>query len=194
MLSLHVQGDLLTFCVETEIRPGDSVRVTVEKQAIPLEVESCRPVGDQEFLVTARAPMPLDGLLPSESILGSRGAHRLEERLRVMSPELPDYQALTRDISKGGLRLDVAGELQPGELLGLGVSFPGLEGDVECEVQVLWCRPEGNRFVVGCRFLDPNDLRLKAGIHTLDGSVSLPTPLLPPPQRVTRFAPLDMAG
>jgi len=193
MLALQVQGDLLTFCVETEIRPGDSVRVTVEEQAIPLEVQSCRPVGDQEFLVTARAPMQLDGLLPSESVLGSRTHPRLDEHLRVMSPELPEYQALTVDISKGGMRLDVAAQLQPGELLGLSVSFPGYEGDVECEVQVLWCRAEGNRFLAGCRFLDPQDFRLRAGMHTL-GAPALPTPLLPPPQRMTRFAPLDLAG
>jgi len=192
MLALQVQGDLLTFCVETDVRPGDSVRVTVEEHEIPLEVESCRPVGDQEFLVTARAQMPLGGLVPSESVLGSRNHLRLDERLRVMSPELPKYQALTVDISRGGLRLDVAGELQPGELLGLSVSFPGYEGDVECEVQVLWCRPEGQRFVSGCRFLDPQDSRLTAGIHTL-GAPGLPTPQLPPPVRLTRFAPLDLA-
>lgn len=192
MLSLQVQGDLLTFCVETEVHPGDSVSVTVDENLIPLEVESCRTVGDKEFLVTARAPMSLEGLLPSELVLGSRNHHRLEEHLRVMSPELPEYQALTLDVSKGGIRLDVAGALQPGELLGLSLSFPGHEVDVECEVQVLWCRPEGNRFVAGCRFVDPDEFRLRAGMHTL--GAALPTPQLPPPRRVTRFAPLDMAG
>ena len=193
MLPLQVQGDLLIFCVESEAQPGDAVRLTVEEHTLELEVQSCRPVSEQEFLVTARAPMQLDGLVPSESVPGSRSEVRLGEHLRVMSPELPDYQALTVDISEGGLGLDVAAALQPGELLGLSVSFPGCAGDVKCEAQVVWCRPQGTRFVAGCRFLDPHDFRLKAGLHTLS-SQALPTPLLTAPVRITRFAPLDLAG
>lgn len=193
MSGLQIQGDLLTFCVPSEVRPGDSLRVSVAQQALQLEVETCRPVGDEEFLVTARAPLPLDGVLDSSPVLGSRSQPRLDERLRVMSPELPDYQALTRDISDGGLRLDVSECLEPGELLALSISFPGYEGDVDCEVQVLWCRAEGHRWVAGCRFTDPGEPRLRAGLHTLRAP-ALPTAQLPTPRRQTRFAPLGLTG
>lgn len=193
MTGLQVQGDLLTFCVPSEVRPGDNLRVSVEDRALQLEVESCRSVGEDEFLVTARAPMALDDVLDSSPVLGSRSQPRVDERLRVMSPELPDYQALTQDISNGGLRLDVSESLEPGELLALSISFPGYEGDVECEVQVLWCRAEGNRWVAGCRFTDPGEGRLRAALHTLRAP-ALPTGQLPTPRRQTRFAPLGLTG
>lgn len=192
-MSLEVQGDLLTFCVPSEVRPGDSLRISVEEHALQLEVESCRPVGDEEFLVTARAPLPLDGLLPSAPVLGSRRQSRLGERLRVMSPELPDYQALTLDISDGGLRLEVTDGLQPGELLDLSISFPGTDREVNCEVQVLWCQAEGNRFTAGCRFADPGDRRLRAALHSLRAP-ALPTPQIATPRRPTRLAPPGLTG
>ena len=193
MSALEVQGDLLTFCVPNQLYPGDSLSVSVEERALQIQVESCRPVGEEEFLVTARAPVHLEGLVSSVPVLGSRRQPRLGERLRVMSPELPDYQALTLDISDGGLRLDVSGPLQPGELLELGISFPGYEGDVLCEVQVLWCQPEGQRFAVGCRFVDPGHGRLRHALHSLRAP-ALPTPQAPAPKRQRRFAPLGLTG
>lgn len=193
MSGLQVQGDLLTFCLPNEVRPGDNLRVSVEEQALDLEVETCRLVGEEEFLVTARAPMPLDGVLDSSPVLGTRSQARVDERLRVMSPELPDYQALTLDISNGGLRLDVSESLEPGELLALSISFPGYEGDVDCEVQVLWCRSEGNRWATGCRFTDPREGRLRAALQTLRAS-ALPGAQLPSPPRLSRFAPLGLTG
>lgn len=193
MSQLQVQDDLLTFCIPGEVRPGDILNVKVEQQKLQLVVESCRPLADEEYLVTARSPLRLEGLLPSAPVLGSRRQPRQEERLRVMSPELPDYQALTLDISEGGLRLDVSGQLEPGELLALGLSFPGCEGDVHCEVQVLWCRPEGQRFVAGCRFTDPAEPRLRAGLCTLSNK-GLPNAQAPTPRRPSRFAPLGKTG
>ncbi|MBX3172128.1 MAG: PilZ domain-containing protein [Candidatus Eremiobacteraeota bacterium] len=193
MSGLQVQGDLLTFCVPSQLRPGDCLRVSMKERTVQLEVESCRPIGDKEFLVTARAPVPLEGLVDSVPVLGTRRQARLDERLRVMSPELPDYQALTQDISAGGLRLDVSESLEPGELLALSISFPGYEREVDCEVQVLWCRPEGNRWVAGCRFTDPDEPRLRAGLHTLRAP-ALPGAQLPAPRRQARFAPLGLAG
>ncbi|MBS2036226.1 PilZ domain-containing protein, partial [bacterium] len=92
-----------------------------------------------------------------------------------------------RDISGGGLSLDVVEPLEPGELLALKISFPAFENDVASEVQVLWCRNEGTGYAVGCRFLDPGDLQLKAGLHTLRRP-SLPTPIVPAPRRLTRLA------
>lgn len=183
MSDLQVHGDLLTFCLPAQVQPGDPLKVTVEEHSLEITVESCRPVSDEEFLITARSPMPLEGRVESASVLGSRSEPRRPERLRVMSPELPDYQALTRDISAGGLSLEV----QPGELLGLNISFPDFEEDVSSEVQVLWCRDEGGRYAAGCRFLDPGELRLKAGLHSLHAP-ALSTPQLPPPRRITRMA------
>lgn len=84
-------------------------------------------------------------------------------------------------------------ELQPGELLGLSISFPGYDGDVDCEIQVLWCRAEGYRYAAGCRFVDPGDPRLRAALHSLRAP-ALPTPQIPNPRRQTRFAPLGLTG
>ena len=187
MSDLQVQGDLLTFCLPAQVQPGDPLKVTVEEHSLEITVESCRPVSDEEFLITARSPMPLEGRVDSASVLGSRSHPRRPERLRVMSPELPDYQALTRDISAGGLSLELIEPLQPGELLGLNISFPGFEHDVSSEVQVLWCRDEGGRYSAGCRFLDPGEFRLKSGLQSLQAP-ALPTPQLPPPRRITRMA------
>ena len=83
--------------------------------------------------------------------------------------------------------------LQPGELLALSISFPGYEGDVQCEVQVLWCRQEGNRYLAGCRFTDPGEGRLRAAFHTLR-STGLPSSQTHTPRRQSRFAPLGLAG
>ena len=187
MSALQVQGDLLTFCLHAAVQPGEILKVRIEEHALELSVESCRQVSQEEYLVTARSPVPLEDQVDSVTVLGTRCEARIPERLRVMSAELPDYQALTRDISGGGLSLETGEPLQPGELLALNISFPGYDGEVASEVQVLWCRDEGGRYAAGCRFLDPGDLRLKAGLYTLQAP-ALPTPLIPPPRRLTRLA------
>lgn len=172
MLALQIQEDFLTFELTAPVQEGAQLLVTVtthaqEEQKIQITALSCRQLHEESYLVTARAPISLQDLVPSDEVPGARNGNRQLQRLRVVSRELSEYSALTYDISRSGLRLETTTDLQPGELLALEIGFAGLEADVACEVQVVRCAPQGERFVAGCMFCNPGEFRLRQGLATL---------------------------
>lgn len=82
-----------------------------------------------------------------------RSSPRIERRLRVLSPRLPQYLALAGDLSVEGIGLTCSGPLAEGDYLPLRID---LDHDaVEVEAEVRWCRPSGPRWhAAGARFLD----------------------------------------
>lgn len=82
-----------------------------------------------------------------------RNVPRIERRLRVLSPRLPQYLALAGDLSIEGIGLTCSGPLQTGEYLPLRID---LDHDaVEVDAEVRWCRPNGHRWhAAGAQFVE----------------------------------------
>lgn len=156
----HTVGQHITFRSPRGIEAGEgaTLRVTKgrRKRKVPITVEHCRPVADG-FLVVAQAeaelPPELD-IIASDKVLGERREERLQERFRVMSPDIPSYSALSVDCSLSGLQFETAAPVPTGKVLKLDLGLRPTGADVPCEAQVVWCEPsDDTHYRVGCRFV-----------------------------------------
>lgn len=87
---------------------------------------------------------------------------RLEPRSRrqfqVMSPDIPGYKAITSDVSRSGLRLQVPEALAAGARLRLTLRFDDFAyEDVSVTAEVLWTTARTNDHLAGVRFIDLTD-------------------------------------
>ena len=136
------------------------------------------------YRVRVRRPVEfipyLDVLLePAPHMVEHREQRRLHHHVRVMSPDLPDYRGTVRDLSEGGVGLDLVGPLRVGARLQLRLEPDGAKDiPFDLEAEVCWCRAttqEGTRahdesgrahaYEVGARFLTLSD---KASIQLRD--------------------------
>lgn len=156
----HSIGQHITFRSPRGIEAGEEALLRVSKgrrkRKVPILVEHCRPVEDG-FLVVAQAaeelPAELD-LIASDKVLGERREERLQERFRVMSPDIPNYSALSVDCSLSGLQFETGAPVPVGRVVKLDLGLRPTGADVPCEAEVVWCEPSGeNGYRVGCRFL-----------------------------------------
>lgn len=86
-----------------------------------------------------------------------RADPRLAHKIRIRSRNLPNYQGVTEDVSAGGARLVVDGELRPGDRLDMQVQFDHTRfEDMALNGFVVWCYPRDTRtWWAGVRFDDP---------------------------------------
>lgn len=92
------------------------------------------------------APRPLEE---------KRGAKRVERRLRVRSPNLRNYLALSIDLSSSGIKMLTDGPMRPGEEFQAQIEFDDSSmALVEVVIQVVWCRAEESKFLIGARFIN----------------------------------------
>lgn len=156
----HSLGQHITFRSPRGIEAGEEALLRVSKgrrkRKVPILVEHCRPVEDG-FLVVAQAaeelPAELD-VIASDKVLGERREERLQERFRVMSPDIPNYSALSVDCSLSGLQFETTAPVPVGRVVRLDLGLRPSGADVPCEAEVVWCEPSGeNGYRVGCRFL-----------------------------------------
>jgi hypothetical protein len=99
-----------------------------------------------------------------------RQTTRLDCRLRVLSPGLPGFKAVTVDFSTGGLQVEAQGEVAVGRELPVRLEFDSLP-TLECAARVAWCGPSaprrggpGGRVLLGLQFvhLTPDDRAILA--------------------------------
>ena len=150
----HHEG-MLTFV--TNVAP-ESPQLRVE-----LNTGNCRTVLSEvrihrqrrtesgEFVCQALWPGELQAAQVPKSSEHLQREPRSGRRLRVLSAELPSFLALTHDISRSGLSLEVKGSLQVGAVLNLQVELdmPG-QNPLGVKARVAWCR-EGR---AGLAFVD----------------------------------------
>ncbi len=94
-----------------------------------------------------------------------RNAFRVEAEIPVLfkryyREQEKFRQALSQDLSSGGIRLLCNEDLQTGNLLTLRLNIPRpKQGSVLCTGQVMWDKdtPDGDR-IVGCKFLDLDEV------------------------------------
>ena len=85
----------------------------------------------------------------------ARSSHRTAARLRALSPDLPNFRALSVDVSGGGLRLETEAALIPNTKLSLSLDLdiPD-QAPIPLKCRVVWCKPTERTFEVGLQFLE----------------------------------------
>lgn len=108
------------------------------------------------FLEPQEARPHLAVLLPQPlSKQEKRGAQRFSRGLRVSSPQLPGFQAITQDLSVSGLKLKTSGPVAVGEEWEAQIEFDDeTMSKIQVRCRAVWCRPEGEAFLVGATFVD----------------------------------------
>jgi uncharacterized protein (TIGR02266 family) len=77
--------------------------------------------------------------------------------LRIEAPGAPGFRGATENLSAGGLFVRTERRLAPGTRLPLLVSFPGLLGAIEIQVEVTWVRAEAKDLPAGVAVRIPPD-------------------------------------
>lgn len=149
--------------VRVEIPPGSS-----KTTALDIQVSSVRSETDDVYVYVAR----LVAVQFNEKITGEqlRASPRRELSVRVISPKLPGFRGMTIDISATGLRLDMDGPLEVGQVIPITLEFDRFDLDsLECPAEVRWCRMSGvgrTRYMAGFHFL-PTDEDMEKALHAM---------------------------
>lgn len=82
--------------------------------------------------------------------------HTVDVPLEVrVLPNAPAQHNLSVNVSHGGLAFTVDKCLDIGHVIELRI--PTVQPPFEAKARVAWCRPEGDKFLVGVQFLDASD-------------------------------------
>lgn len=153
----------------------DGSRVTV-RVAIPpgsnnlakldVMVQSSRPHADEGFVYVSRL---VEGAV-GETVTGERlrGAARKELSIRVRSPQLPGFRAMTLDVSATGLQIEVDANVAVGSMVTLTMEFDRHDlAPITTPAEVRWCKGMGDRarYRAGLMFKPDNpDLEKKLSV------------------------------
>ncbi len=105
-------------------------------------------------LADKQAPLPASGedMITAAAVPYRRKRPRCACRLRLLSPSLPSYRALSLDFSASGVQIEADGELKVDSVISCSLDLPHHES-LHCTARVAWCRPEGRSFRAGLEFL-----------------------------------------
>lgn len=93
--------------------------------------------------------------IPDTAQKYARLFHRTSARLRALSPALPNFKALSVDVSQGGLRLETEAPLTPGARIKMSLDLDIPEQTpIPLTCRVVWCKPTGKTYEVGLQFMD----------------------------------------
>ena len=162
---LEVDGRELGFRSQKENAVGQTIKVRVlipgiAELTLPITVKCCRP-GDYGFLCYGTVPTSKGLEKFTEQLPGPKAGEKLRKDqrypvgIRILSPELPSFKAITVDFSKTGLQLEAEGDVPLGTMLTLTLETEMKRlSSVICRAKVIWCRPTGQfqRCRVGLEF------------------------------------------
>ena len=155
-------GDQLTFV--SRFRPRQqalSLTLNVGDEDLRMDVllQQARQTHKGDFICQVEILNGAEQLslpkVPGGALQYARSSHRTAARLRALSPDLPNFRALSVDVSGGGLRLETEAALAPNFQLklSLDLDIPDQE-PIPLKCRVVWCKPVGRTFEVGLRFLE----------------------------------------
>ena len=73
----------------------------------------------------------------------------------MLNTNLPNFKALSVDLSLGGLKLETEDRLLPGSVIRMSLDLDIPEQEpVPLTCRVIWCQTQGKKFVVGLQFLE----------------------------------------
>lgn len=159
---LSNEGSFLTFV--TSLRPTQqalALSLNTGTSNISLEVllKQARETGNGEFICKGEVIGGLESLgnpsVPPNVQTYTRSYVRTSVRLRALSPALPNFKALSVDLSQGGLKLETEDEIRPGTHLkmSLDLELPD-QAPIPLECRVIWCQANGRTYVVGLQFIN----------------------------------------
>ena len=209
---LSHEGNLITFV--SRFRPRQqalSITLDVGDGDIRLEVmlKQARETHSGEFIcrgeITEGEEQLVFPQVPSLAAKFSRTYPRTSVRLRALSPGLPNFRALSVDLSQGGLKLETEDRMVPGSQIKMSLDLDIPEQDpVPLTCRVVWCQATGKNFVVGLQFtqLEPWVSPLLESFQSwLEGTGLKPKPYkappeleFPEPEPVEQEEPLPPAG
>jgi len=119
---------------------------------VDVRVLSHRAGPNKRFVTVAVVETPKD--FPDLKGRPLRMSPREPHRLTLKSGELPGYRAVTHDLSVGGFKTELEGELVPGDQIEVTFEFEAPSGfTLDLRAQVQWVRAKGGgRFATGFSF------------------------------------------
>ncbi|MEW6279808.1 MAG: PilZ domain-containing protein [Candidatus Eremiobacterota bacterium] len=156
---LEVREDRLTFRSSRSLSVGKAQIVKLGTRSIRVMVESVRPLERGGYACIGQVQGDVDLPSPAQAVEDAflRKAERRDCVMRVLSPDLPGYRAVTVDFSHGGIQVETEGPLSTGAVLDLTMEFDR-EGvpAIRCQARVAWSSPRArNRYRAGLQFVTP---------------------------------------
>ncbi len=156
---LEKKEDRLTFVSPRNLSAGRSHEVKLaDSRRVRVLVESVRPL-ERGYAVTGKVGEEVTMLTPtSAKDAFVRKDSRVDCAMRVLSPDLPGYRAVTVDFSHGGVQVETEGPLATGRMLDLTLEYDNNEmASVRCQARVAWCAERSRaRYRVGLQFVNPS--------------------------------------
>lgn len=161
---IEIDGRQIGFQSQKENTVGQTVKVRVTlpgqpELTLPITIKSCR-AGERGFICYGEVPS-VKGLERFQAKLSSDSKPRREPRflvgVRILSPELPSFKAISVDFSRSGLQLEAEGEVPLDTMLTLTLETEIRQiPSVICRARAVWCRPTGQfeRCRVGLEFAE----------------------------------------
>lgn len=157
----HPQIELLELCdgiarFRARRKFDQGSHLELELDGIPTRLNVIEALADniyQAEVLTGRTDLGKQNLEGHKA----RRWERLGHRMRIMSPALPGFQALSLDFSPLGLRVQTDGPVQAGKVFEIQVDFdwPGLE-PLSVDVRTVWCNQHADHHEVGVEFQNPS--------------------------------------
>ena len=150
----------ILFKAEKNLDPGEhQVHAQVADQTLKCKVlvESVEAeLHYGKFLAPANAFEPLSILLPKpKGTEEQRAAPRIERIVRVCSAHIPEFQAVTIDLSLSGMKLHTAGPMEPETFFECEIEFDDhTMTRLSFSAQVRWSRQVEQHWEVGIQFVD----------------------------------------
>jgi PilZ domain-containing protein len=159
---LSHDGDKLTFVSRFRPRQQNlSLTLNVGDSDLRLEVQlqQARETHKGDFICHALITEGGDQLsfpqVPQGVERYARNFPRTHARLRALSPSLPNFRALSIDVSQGGLKLEAEDYLTPGSRIEMSLDLDIPEQEpIPLNCRVVWCQAFGKTYQVGLEFIE----------------------------------------
>lgn len=155
---LEKKEDRVTFVSPRNLSAGRSHEVKLaDSRRVKVLVESVRPL-EKGYAITGKVGEEVETPTGQANDPFLRKDLRVDCAMRVLSPDLPGYRAVTVDFSHGGVQVETEGPLTTGRLLDLTLEFDNDQmASVRCRARVAWCAERSRaRYRVGLQFVNPS--------------------------------------
>lgn len=154
---LEKKEDRVTFVSPRNLTPGRSHQVKLaDSRRVSVLVEGSRRL-ERGYAITGIVRDEVGTPIRANDPLLRKDC-RVDCAMRVLSPDLPGYRAVTVDFSHGGVQVETEGPLATGRLLDVTLEYDNNEmASVRCQARVAWCAERSRaRYRVGLQFVNPS--------------------------------------
>ncbi|MCX7759023.1 MAG: PilZ domain-containing protein [bacterium] len=83
---------------------------------------------------------------------------RINRDIGIISPDLPGYKAVTRDISLGGAKIIISKPIKKGSIIKIGIEMETANKPLELSAEVVWANElePNKKYEVGLKFIYNN--------------------------------------